>query len=522
MANKTLFKNKSGSSPKNPKGLAVVVNEAGGQAFAFAYKHALAQYAVTGTFGSAFYTDAETHLQKITEIAKKVDSNFVAKLAVYAHEQGRMKDVPAYLLAILHARGENTLLANTFARVVSNFKMLCNFVQIVRSGTAGRKSFGSFTKRLIQTWLQSRDADDIFKGSIGQANPSVADIIKMVHPLPSSKARDAVFAYLIDGKDYDKKKKDLPKLIKTFEKLKEGKTEEIPDVPFRALTNLTLSVENWRTIAENMPWNTFRMNLNMLHKRGVFDDREFLRKMAAKLSDADSVRKAKALPYALFTAYQNTEDIPMELRNALQDAAEVATENVPTFDGDVVLAIDVSGSMGTPVTGNRGTVTTKTRCVDLAGLMAACVLRQNKNARVIMFDTQTHSAQLNPRDSIMTNGAAIARFGGGGTDTSLPLALLNREGAKPTLVIYVSDNESWSGRRLNTASQWDILKKRVPQAKLVNIDIQPYASSQVPDQKDVLNIGGFSDAIWPVIAEFNKRGANFDFVGHIEKSVTLG
>lgn len=522
MANRTLFKNKGVSSPKNPKGLAVTLNEAGGEAFAFADKHALAQYAVTGTFGNAFYTDAETQLEKVIELAKKVDSTFVAKLAVYAHEQGRMKDMPAYLLAILHARGENVLLANTFARVVSSFKMLCNFVQIVRSGAAGRKSFGSFTKRLIQTWLQSRDADDIFKGSIGQANPSVADIIKMVHPTPSSKARDAVFAYLIDGKDYDKKKKDLPKLVKAFEKLKEGKTEEIPDVPFRALTNLSLSVDNWRAIAKNMPWNTFRMNLNMLHKRGVFSKTSFLEKMVAKLADADSVRKSKTLPYALFTAYQNTEDIPVELRNALQDAAEVATENVPTFDGNVVLAIDVSGSMGAPVTGNRGTVTTKTRCVDVAGVMASCVLRQNKNARVIMFDTGIHTAKLNPRDSIMTNAAAIARFGGGGTDTSLPLALLNREGAKPDLVIYVSDNESWSGRRLGTATQWDTLKKRVPTAKLVNIDIQPYASSQVPDQKDVLNIGGFSDAIWSTIAEFSKRGANFDFVGHIEKSVTLG
>lgn len=521
MANKTLFKNKSVSSPKNPKKLEVITNEAGGAAFAFKDKHALAQYAVTGTFGNAFYTDAESQLAAVTELAKKVDSLFVAKLAVYAHESGRMKDVPAYLLSILHARGENVLLALTFNKVVTSFKMLCNFVQIVRSGQSGRRSFGSFTKKLIQAWLQSRDADEIFKGSIGQSNPSVADIIKMVHPLPTTKARDAVFAYLIDGKDYDKKKKHLPALLKAFEKLKEGKTEEIPNVPFRALTNLTLSVENWRTIAENMPWNTLRMNLNMLHKRGVFSDTSFLDKMVAKLSDADSIRKSRTLPYALFTTFQNTEDIPVQLRNALQDAAEIATENVPSFSGSVVLAIDVSGSMGSPVTGNRGTVTTKTRCVDVAGVMASCVLRQNKNARVIMFDTRVHTANLNPRDSIMTNANAIARFGGGGTDTSLPLALLNQEGAKPDLVIYVSDNESWSGRRLGTATQWDILKKRVPKAKLVNIDIQPYASSQVPDQKDVLNIGGFSDSIWNAINEFSGRGENFDFVEHIDKSVSF-
>ena len=43
---------------------------------------------------------------------------------------------------------------------------------------------------------------------------------------------------------------------------------------------------------------------------------------------------------------------------------------------------------------------------------------------------------------------------------------------------------------------------RNPGAKLVCLDIQPNASSQAPERADVMNIGGFSDSVFEVIAAF--------------------
>jgi 60 kDa SS-A/Ro ribonucleoprotein len=34
------------------------------------------------------------------------------------------------------------------------------------------------------------------------------------------------------------------------------------------------------------------------------------------------------------------------------------------------------------------------------------------------------------------------------------------------------------------------------------IDIQPYGSTQAPDRDDILNIGGFSDAVFNVVASY--------------------
>ena len=65
-----------------------------------------------------------------------------------------MKDMPALLLAALSLQ-DPRLLARAFDRVDRQRPMLRNFVQIMRSGAAGRKSMGSRPKALVQAWLNA-------------------------------------------------------------------------------------------------------------------------------------------------------------------------------------------------------------------------------------------------------------------------------------------------------------------------------------------------------------------------------
>jgi 60 kDa SS-A/Ro ribonucleoprotein len=99
---------------------------------------------------------------------------------------------------------------------------------------------------------------------------------------------------------------------------------------------------------------------------------------------------------------------------------------------------------------------------------------------------------------------------------------LNQQRAKVDLVVLVSDNESWVDARRGGATQtlieWEKLKQRCPQARLVCIDIQPYATTQAMERADILNVGGFSDAVFTMLAQFAKGNAGADhWVGEIEK-----
>jgi 60 kDa SS-A/Ro ribonucleoprotein len=50
--------------------------------------------------------------------------------------------------------------------------------------------------------------------------------------------------------------------------------------------------------------------------------------------------------------------------------------------------------------------------------------------------------------------------------------------------------------------EWNLFRARNPNARLVLIDLQPSPTMQTVDRPDVLNIGGFSDQVFSVIAEF--------------------
>src|SRR5579864_5250309 len=191
MANKTLFASlRDVLIPRTD-----AVNSESAPAYALSPKHALAQYAATGCFGRTFYATANEQLTRLLELCDAVDPEFIARVAVYSRTQSFMKDMPALLCAWLSMRAPR-LHEAVFARVVDNTRMLRTYVQILRSGVVGRKSLGTAPKRLVREWLASRDEDVLFGSSAGQS-PSLADILKMVHPKPSSPKRGAFYGYML-------------------------------------------------------------------------------------------------------------------------------------------------------------------------------------------------------------------------------------------------------------------------------------------------------------------------------------
>ena len=211
MANKNLFASLLGKllPPAN------ATNEAGGKAYLLTPQQALAQYALTGCLNDTFYANASDQLADVLGFASKCSPAFVAKVAITARDNGHMKDMPALLVAHLSTR-DKALFDVTFDRVIDSPRMLRTFVQIMRSGTTGRKSLGSLPKRKVRQWLEKRGDDAIFRAQVGN-DPSLADIIKMVHPKPANATRAALYAHMI-GKSVDESQ--LPPLVREYEAFK--------------------------------------------------------------------------------------------------------------------------------------------------------------------------------------------------------------------------------------------------------------------------------------------------------------
>ncbi len=511
MANKSLFQTLAGKLLRKTD----AINSERAPAYAFDSRHALAQYAATGCLNATYYASAEMQLDTVLGLCDQVPAEFIAKTALYARERGFMKDLPALLCSYLTVK-DSVLCDRVFDRVIDDGKMLRNFVQMIRSGAVGRKSLGSMPKRLVRRWFEHRDDGQVFRATVGQ-DPSMADVIKLAHPRPATASRTALYGYLI-GRAHDAAQ--LPGIVREFEAYKANSRNEVPDVPFQMLTALELGQNEWVAIARHASWQQTRMNLNTFARHGVFEKKGMTELIVARLRDANAIKGARVLPYQLMMAYLAVDSaVPSTVQDALQDAMEIALENVPRLAGKVYVCPDVSGSMSSSATGFRKGATSQVRCIDVAALVAAAMLRKNE-AEVLPFEQEVVSLKLNSRDSVMTNASKLASIGGGGTNCSAPLAELNRRRARGELVVYVSDNESWvdaGGRNTAMMAEWAEFKRRNQAAKLVCIDIQPNRTSQVYDREDILNVGGFSDSVFELIASFASNGDAQHWVDVIEK-----
>ncbi|HWB10461.1 MAG TPA: TROVE domain-containing protein [Pirellulales bacterium] len=541
MANKTLFSSITSRLPR-----ATAHNEAGGLAYRLPAKHALAQVAATGCFGGIYYADAQGQLDELRALIDQVDDNlFLAKLAVYGRERAYMKDMPAALLLVL-AQRDSKLFHRAFDRVVDNGRVLRTLFQMLRSGQFGRKGLSSSLQRAFQRWLNKASVSVMLSASIGN-DPSLRDVLRLARPTPLDNERRALFGWLTD-KPVEKwapaTESNLPEQVRRLTAYRQAETPELQagilarlNVRWDLLADAARGPLVWKAIARQMGPQALRMNLNTLARHEVLQDRGVADYVANRLADADEIRRSRQFPYQYLAAYLNAgDDVSQKIKAALHGAAEIACGNVPELPGPVVVGLDTSGSMQSPATGHRGRgATSKMRCVDVAALFAAAVLRRNPESIVIPFDTRAYEAKFDPHDTILSLAERLAKFGGGGTDCSLPLCEANTKYRERKFagVVLVSDNESWvyAGRRFaagrygatGVMTQWqDFVKNQLRLQgagmfgpKLICIDLQPYTTTQAPDRGDILNIGGFSDAVFNVVASFLASDAG-RFVAEVE------
>lgn len=481
------------------------VNEAGGTAYKLPAKTRLLQYLMTGTFNGTFYATAKDQLDSVLELTAELDAEFIAKAAIYARKSGYMKDTPALLTAVL-TKKDMELAKKVFVQVIDNGRMVRNFVQFMRSGVTGRKSLGSAPRNLVRGWLENASDMELLNASVGQ-KPSLADIVKMVHPKPANETRETFYKWLLGNKVDETK---LSQVVQDFEHLKKGDSTFMPSVDFRLLTSLELSDQQWKVIARNAPFQMTRMNLNTFARHKVFEPSEddVTQLIADRLSNPELIRKSKVYPYQLMVAYTQTAvNVPDNIRDALRSALNTSLENIPMMEGKTWILIDISGSMSSPVTGIREGATSVVKCIDVAALLASALLRKNPTAGVIVFNDRAGYMMLDSEQDVIFNAKMIADKLSGGTAISTSIELLNRDNAKGDTLIVISDNESWSDTgsdhtSTRTMRQWEIFRTRNPGSKLVCIDIQPNSTAQTVPREDILQVGGFSDAVFDTISSF--------------------
>jgi 60 kDa SS-A/Ro ribonucleoprotein len=474
-----------------------------------AYLQVLLTNTLTGTFYASESKLLDQSLKLHTEIAQQ-DPGFMARAIGYARNKGLMRLQPIVGLAYL-AKADLALFHKVFSQVIRTPGDLVDFIEIVRGGVVPG-GMGRSIKRAINSWLNGMSSYHALKYNRSGQGYGLRDVLRLTHPQPVNLVQDSIFLWLTDREKWlsDEAKRSLVPQLDAFEHLKrieagEDQTEarvliKVGRLPYEVVTGVIKpDVETWRELMVQMPYFALLRHLNTLQRAGVTSDKENARYIAGRLSNLDALHKARVLPFRLFMAYHMfTPESGAERRisEALVDALEGAFENMPDLGDNICIAPDVSGSM------RMGSVSrnSKTRCIDIAGIFTAAMLKSSEDAIVLPFENHVVDVKLSRRDSAMTTSEKLARIGGGGTAVSAPVSyLLDRKIAVDTF-IGITDNIEWardqSGRH-GFLPTWNLYKERVaPQAKAFLITIAPYRHAVAPtDAPDIHYIYGWSDTV---------------------------
>lgn len=186
----------------------------------------------------------------------------------------------------------------------------------------------------------------------------MANVLNLVHPKPRSAEQGQLFKYIIDSsiEDREVSTEGLP-MIEASLKLRatpESKRRALLDDPevFKAAGWTWEDISGWvpdgmdkaawEAIIPNMGYMALLRNLRNFEAAGIgVKSRNYVR---SYLTDPENVAKSRQFPYRFLSAYKNVGS--SDYGSAIADALDLSVNNIVGFEGNTLILVDTSGSMG--------------------------------------------------------------------------------------------------------------------------------------------------------------------------------
>ena len=461
-------------------------NRSGYSAYKMPEKEQLVAAVLTTMFGEPkFYGSTDDDIVDLATKCAKTDPAFLAKLACYARNVNNMRSVSHVLTAVI-ARHAHEYTRTTIRNVVVRPDDITEIMSCYNSMYG--KPFPNAMKREVANVLQRFDEYQIAKYNGGNKSLKFRDVLRITHPTPKTEATESLFNKIIND------------------------TLETPYTWEVELSTRGNTKQVWNELISSgkVGYMALLRNLRNIVKSGAN-----IYPVLQTLADPDQVHKSRQLPFRFYSAYQTLSKeklLTPDIHRALESAIIASVDNMEQIPGRTLVAVDVSGSMGSTVSSKSDV-----RCCDIAALFGAISSRLCEDATVCYFDSASgwysgtkskgyRTAHYGKYDSILEICANNA-FAGGGTDLSLPMKYALEDDKSVNLrpfdrAIYFSDNEcnsSWGGLYRTVQGQVDEYRRRYNKEFWVHgVDLQGYGTQQFCGYHFNL-IAGWSENVFPFI-----------------------
>lgn len=461
-------------------------NLAGGDGFKMSPELELIHGVLTTFLDDKYYESGDERQERLEQLVGLCDPEFVAKLAIIARKEFHLRSVSHLLignLALIHSGDD--LVKRAIVAATERPDDLTELAYYVMANS-DNNVLTKQVKRGIRNALLMFDKYQLAKYKGEGREVSLVDLFNLVHPRAelATKEQKKAWKELMNG---TLKREGTVENITTNSELDDEEKGE-------ALEEMILS--------DKIGYMALLRNLKNLVEKGVSE--KAIKKAAKIISDPERVRKSKQLPFRFYTAFQNVHGNRI-LTDAISEALDIAVENAPKFDGKTLIAVDTSGSMdGRPI--------------EIAGIFAATILKANKGADVVLYDTQIAEFNGSGRTPVLDLVDRIKKEAlGGGTATSIVFKYAQEKGDKYDRVIILSDNQSWAdGYRDSVQDAMEEYMKATDANPVVfAIDIQGYGTRDIKSP-NVFYVAGWSERILDFIGKVEDRESLLKYVREYE------
>ena len=234
-------------------------------------------------------------------------------------------------------------------------------------------------------------------------------------------------------------------------------------------------------------------NLRNIIEAGV--DEKHMDKVLRAIADPVAVRKSKQLPFRFLSAYKSVLRMGgSKVFDVLEAAIDASVDNLPKLPGTTVIAVDTSGSMGSPVSAKSDI-----RCCEIGMMLGVIANRICDNAIFYTFDTNLQKKAISTRNGILYTVMHEASAGGG-TSMELPFLAMIREKVRADRIIVISDdqcNGSWFSNPIQSLAD-EYRRKTGNDIWVHAIDLQGYGTQQFHGPKTNI-IAGWSEKVFDFI-----------------------
>ena len=460
------------------------VNRAGGKAYSQSNKQAFTFIALTSFLENQFYRSSNKTMDELISYTQQMPE-YAMKLAIYARNTFNMRSVTHLIAGTCASMGCNS--RSFFDKVVVRLDDMSEIISVYQSlnPEAKRKNGKIKLPKALKMGFKrafNRFNDyQIAKYKMESREWSLIDIVNMVRPIPTE-----------DNKD------SLSKLVK--DELKQFNTWE----------NEISSGGDWKSLLENDKLGYMALLRNI---RNILKEDESLKTLLAKkLKNDIAIKKSRIFPYHIYMAYKTVEDLPQVVKSALTYAIDRATDNVPVFDGETLVALDVSGSMDWTFISKNSHI----KVSEIGGLLSAVIGRVN-NADLILFDGESKMVDMDWDIPILKITQSI-NYRGGSTYVDSIFKNLKK---KYNQVVIFSDFQSWVENGWSGCGNFTHYKsyKRKCKAdpKIYSVDLCGYGTSHFNPKSNVFELAGFDTSMFDIMAKINSnKNALFDEIEQIE------